>query len=270
LHEFLVRLVTRGDLGYSLARSSERVSDELRRRIPATIELTLAAMLLALPLGVAAGVAAAVWHNRWPDWTCMVGALLGVSVPVFFLGICLRALFTGMPVGFRLPPYVVDFEPWTQFYLLDTLLQGRPDLFASAARHLLLPGLALSSIPAAIIARITRSTMLEVLSLDYVRTARAKGASPWRVVWRHALPNAAPPIVNIAGFQIGLLLSGAVLTETVFDWPGVGKYVVDAVKESDFTVVQAGALVVAGVFVLANLLVDLLYLWLDPRVRVES
>lgn len=269
LGRFFYQVVTTGDLGDSIARSNENVSQELRRRIPATIELTLLAMLLAIPIGLGAGIAAAVWRNRWPDRVCMAGSLLGVSVPVFFLGICLRAIFTNMPIGFRLPAFVVDFEPLTGFYLLDTLLQGRFGLFLTAFKHLCLPALALSSIPTAIIARITRSSMLDVLGVDFIRTAKAKGASGWRVVLRHALPNAAPPIVNIAGFQIGLLLSGAVLTETVFDWPGMGKYIVDAVRENDYVIVQAGALVIAGIFVCANLIVDLLYVWLDPRVRLS-
>ncbi|MBC8356514.1 MAG: ABC transporter permease [Planctomycetes bacterium] len=269
LGQFLHQLVTTGDFGESISRSNENVSDELTRRIPATIELTVVAMLLAVPIGVAFGVAAAVWRNRWPDRLCMAGAMLGVSVPVFFLGICLRAIFTGMPIGFRLPAFEIDFEPITEFYLLDTLLQQRFDLFATAFKHICLPALALSSIPMSIIARITRSSMLEVLGEDFIRTGRAKGASSWGVVLRHALPNAAAPIVNIAGFQIGLLLSGAVLTETVFDWPGMGKYVVDAVRENDYVIVQAGALVIAAIFVTANLVVDLLYLWLDPRVRLS-
>lgn len=262
------RQILSGDLGEAPSQGNEPVSEALARRIPATIELTIAAMLLALPLGIAAGIAAAVWRGRWPDHVCMAGALLGVSVPVFFLGICLRAIFTDMPVRGRLPDFVL-FDPITGFYLLDTLLQGRFDLFGTAIRHLCLPALALSSIPTAIIARITRSSMLDVLGADFVRTARAKGASAWRVVFRHAIPNAAPPIVNIAGFQIGLLLSGAVLTETVFDWPGMGQYIVKAVPESDYVIVQAGALVIAGIFVTANLVVDLLYVWLDPRIRLS-
>jgi peptide/nickel transport system permease protein len=163
----------------------------------------------------------------------------------------------------------VLFDPITGFYLLDTLLQSRFDLFTTALRHLCLPAVALSSIPTAIIARITRSSMLDVLDADFIRTAKAKGASAWRVVLRHAVPNAALPIVNIAGFQIGLLLSGAVLTETVFDWPGLGQYIVKAVPESDYVIVQAGALLIAGIFVSANLIVDLLYVWLDPRIRLS-
>lgn len=257
-----------GDLGEAPSQGNQPVSEALAQRIPATVELTLAAVLLAIPLGIAAGIAAAVWRGRWPDHFCMAGALLGVSVPVFFLGICLRAIFTSMPVGGRLPHFVL-FDPITGLYLFDTLLQGRFDLFGEAVRHLCLPALALSSIPTAIIARITRSSMLDVLDADFIRTARAKGASAWRVVFRHAVPNAAPPIVNIAGFQIGLLLSGAVLTETVFDWPGLGQYIVKAVPESDYVIVQAGALVIAAIFVSANLIIDLLYVWLDPRIRLS-
>ena len=269
LGRFFWGLATTGDLGKSIARSNENVTDELKRRVPATIELTLAAIAIAIPLGIAAGIAAAVWRNRFPDFLCMFAALVGVSVPVFFLGICLRAMFTNMPIGFRLPAYVFDFEPVTGLYILDTIIQGRFDLLGPAIRHLCLPAVALSSIPMAIIARITRSSMLEVLSSDFVRTARAKGSPHWRIVLRHALPNASVPIVNIAGLQIGLLLSGAVLTETVFDWPGLGKYIVDAVKENDYVIVQAGALVIAVIFVLTNLIVDLLYVWLDPRIRLS-
>jgi len=224
-------------------------------------------MIIAVPFGISFGVAAAVWRNRFPDYFCMIGSLIGVSVPVFFLGICLRAIFTDLPTSQRLPSYVFDFEPLTGLYLIDTLLRGRFELFLSALKHLLLPAIALSSIPTAIIARITRSSMLEVLSADYVRTARAKGNSRWRVVWRHAFPNASVPIVNITGFQIGLLLSGAVLTETVFDWPGMGKYIVDAVPDKDYVVVQAGALVIATIFVMLNLFLDVVYAWLDPRIR---
>ena len=162
---------------------------------------------------------------------------------------------------------MIGFQQITGLYLVDTLLQGNTELFLAAVRHLCLPALALSSIPTAIIARITRSSMIEVLSADYVRTARAKGSPPWRVVLRHALPNASVPIANIAGFQVGLLLSGAVLTESVFDWPGMGKYIIDAVPDSDYVVVQAGALTIAAIFVVTNLLLDVVYVWLDPRIR---
>lgn len=262
------QILREGDLGESFARSGENVRRELLRRVPATVELTLAALAIALPAGIAAGVVAAVQRGRWPDYLCMAGALLGVSVPVFFLGICLIGLFPGMPTGQRLPPGS-GFTATSGFVVVESLLRGRIDLCAAALRHLCLPALALSSIPMAMIARITRSSMLDVLGADYVRTARAKGAAPGRVVLRHALPNAAVPIANMAGFQVGLLLSGAVLTETVFSWPGLGRYLVEGVRQADFPVVQGGALVVAAMFVTLNLLLDLLYAWLDPRIGWE-
>lgn len=270
LVEFFRQVATTGSLGESLARNNENVGEELRHRVPATIELSLAALLLAVPIGLTAGVAAAVWRNGWVDYVCMTGSLLGVSIPVFFLGILLRAAFPGMPPGFRLPHWVLDFEPITGLYLVDTLLRGRFDLWLLSVKHICLPALALSSIPMALIARITRASMLEVLSSDYVRTARAKGASFSRQVWRHAFPNASVPIANIVGLQTGLLLSGAVLTETVFDWPGLGKYIVDALLVNDYVVVQAGGIVVATLFVTLNFLLDILYLWLEPRLRHAS
>jgi peptide/nickel transport system permease protein len=271
LGKFFWQLVTTGDLGNSLARSHISVNDELRQRVPATVELTLAACLLAFPFGIAAGVGAAVWRNRWPDWLCSAGSLLGVSIPVFFLGICLRLIFSGLPTAGRLPATVFDFEPISGVFLIDTLLRGRPDLWLSAFAHLILPAITLSTIPAAIVARITRASMLDVLATDYLRTARAKGCSVWRAVWRHALPNAAVPVVNIAGLQVGLLLSGAVLTETVFDWPGMGTYIAGAVLgDKDYVAVQAGAIVICFLYVSINLLLDLLFVWLDPRIRLSE
>lgn len=264
---YVHQLFTRGDFGESLARSNERVTDELRSRVPATIELTFAALCIALPTGLFLGVAAAVRRGSWLDQLCMGGALLGVSVPVFFLGIILRALFPEMPPGYRLPPTVFDFEPRTGLYLVDTLWMGRTDWTWLALKHLCLPAIALSSIPTALISRVTRNSMLDVLHQDYLRTARAKGVSPWRAIWRHALPCAAVPVANMIGLQTGLLLSGAVLTETVFDWPGLGKYIVDALLVNDYVVVQAGGIVVATMFVSLNLTLDLVYLWLDPRLR---
>lgn len=265
--DYAGNVLLRGDFGESIVRPNESVASELARRVPATLELALAAMALALPLGIGSGVAAAVWRNRWPDYISMLGALVGVSVPVFFLGICLKAFFTSLPSSYRLPITLL-YEPTTGLVLLDALLQGRFDLFVGGMRHLLLPALALSSIPTATIARITRSTMLDALGADYVRTARAKGSTLWRTVWRHAFPNAAVPVASIAGFQTGMLLSGAVLTETVFDWPGIGKWLVDAVQQHDYAIVQAGGLFIASVFVATNLVLDLLYLWLDPRIRL--
>ena len=270
LGTFYWRLFTQGDMGESIARRNS-VSGELLRCVPATIELTLAALFIAIPCGMAAGTAAAVWKNRWPDRLCTFGSLLGVSVPVFFLAIGLRAFLPWFPVSGRLA--AMDqrmFDEITGFYLLDTLLRGEPRLFLSALHHLALPAAALSTIPMAIIARITRGSMLEVLSADYIRTARAKGSNLLRVVLRHALPNAAVPITNIVGLQVGLLLSGAVLTETVFDWPGLGLYVKNAVVgDTDYPAVQGAAIVIATMFVSINFLVDLLFVWLDPRIRVK-
>ncbi len=268
LGEFFWKLGTRGDLGKSIARSHVSITDELRVRVPATIELTLVACLISIPLGITMGVAAAVWQGKWPDVTSMAAALLGVSIPVFFLGMILRGVFTFLPTSARLPLNEFNFQSITGLMLVDTLLRGRPDLWIASVRHLILPALTLSSVPMAIIARITRSSMLEVLHADYVRTARAKGASFARIVWRHAFPNAAVPVTNIAGLQIGLLLSGAVLTETVFDWPGLGQYMAAAVvRDHDYLAVQGGAVVITAVFIGMNLLLDVVYLWLDPRMR---
>ncbi len=271
LGDYLKRLVTRGDLGVSMLHPTERVSEALASRFPATIELAIAALLVAVPLGIAAGVAAAVWRNRFPDYLCMSGSLLGVSIPVFFLGICMMAFaqlfFDGEWTTGRRLDIGIRIETRTGLHLIDSLLAGRLDLFAMALKHLLLPALALGSIPTAIIARITRSSMIEVLSADYVRTARAKGGSLWRVVMQHALPNASIPIANIAGLQASMLLSGAVLTETVFSWPGVGSYLVASVLGNDYSVVQGSLLLVATIFVAFNLGLDVLYAWLDPRVR---
>jgi peptide/nickel transport system permease protein len=271
LGEFFWQVATTGDLGRSLARTNVSVSRELRQRIPATIELTAAALLLAVPLGIAAGIAAAVWRNRWPDRLSMAASLVGVSIPVFFLAIVLRSVLTGLPTSQRLPVLaLMEFEPLTGLFVLDTLLRGRLDLFGLAIQHLLLPAVVLSTVPMAVIARITRSSMLEVLSADFIRTARAKGASLWRVVLRHALPSAAVPVTNIAGLQVGLLLSGAVLTETVFDWPGLGQYLAEAViGNKDYVAVQAASIVIAAMFVTLNLVLDVVYVWLDPRIRLS-
>jgi peptide/nickel transport system permease protein len=273
LGDYLRRVIVEADLGQSLVRPIESVSEELATRFPATVELALAAMLIALPLGILAGVVAAVWRNRWPDYLCMSGSLIGVSVPVFFLGICLMsvselALGDHFPIGRRLP-IGVHFESFTGLFVLESFVRGDWAVLGEALRHLFLPALALSSIPAAVIARLTRSSMLEVLDADYVRTARAKGTSRRRAVFRHALPNAAIPIANIAGLQASTLLTGAVLTETVFNWPGVGTYLVGAVQENDYTVVQGSMLLVATIFAVTNLLLDVLYAWLDPRVRIS-
>ena len=271
LADYLWGIVARGDLGVSLLHPTTRVGSELRNKFPATLELALAALLLAIPAGTLAGVAAAVWRNQLPDFVCTTAALLGVSVPVFFLGICLMSISDNwlggyFPIGGRLP-IGSQFEAASGFFVFESLLRCRFDIFSEALKHLCLPALALSSIPAAIVARITRSSMLDVLATDYARTARAKGCARNRVVFRHALPNAAVPIVNIAGLQASLLMSGAVLTETVFSWPGLGSYLVHAVQTSDYGVVQGAMLLVATIFAASNLLLDIVYAWLDPRIR---
>lgn len=267
--DFLQQLILHGELGDSFFIPAESVGEGLWRTFPATIELALAALLLAIPIGVMVGIAAAVWRNRPPDYLCMTGSLLGVSVPVFFLGICLIMVFTHLPTGRRMP-FGVNYTSHTGFIVIESIFEGRLNVTAAALCHLYLPALALSSIPMAVIARITRSSMLEVLSADYVRTARAKGASLWRVVMRHALPNASIPVANIAGLQIGFLLGGAVLTETVFDWPGLGRHLVTAVQKSDYNVVQGCTLLIAVLFVSINLVLDVVYVWLDPRVGGAS
>jgi peptide/nickel transport system permease protein len=259
--------LVQGDLGKSFViNPGVPITSILARTLPATIELTLAAMLLAVPLGVLAGAASAVWRNRLPDMFFSSAALLGVSIPVFFLGICMLSVFTNMPTGMRMPP-MIDYPFATGFYLLESLARGQFNLFAIGLRQICLPAVALSTIPMAVIARISRSSLIDVLDADFIRTAKAKGAGFGRVLWRHALPNASVPIVNIAGFQLGMLLSGAVLTETVFSWPGLGREMVEAVKASDYAIVQGGALVIALLFTSLNLVLDLAYMWLDPRIR---
>lgn len=267
LGDYFYKFATTGDLGESFVRGGSRIDVELRDRVPATIELTLGALALALPLGLLVGIVAARWPRSWSDHLAAMISLVGVSVPVFFIGMLLRSYFSGMPTSQRLPATAFDFEPITRFMLVDTLLRGRLDLFWQAILHLCLPVAALSTIPTAVIARVTRASLLEAMNEDYIRTARAKGASMLRTIMRHAFPNAAVPIVNIAGLQIGMLLSGAVLTESVFSWPGLGKYLTDAVQDRDYPVVEAGAIVVAAIFVGLNLLLDAAYAWLDPRIR---
>jgi peptide/nickel transport system permease protein len=257
-----------GDLGRSFHTKRPILAD-LKQKVPATIELALAAMLLAILLGVPAGILSSLNPGKPIDAATMSGALLGVSFPVFFLGMVLIISFPAMPAGGRLP-VTVDIDPITGLHLIDSLLQGDWSAFGAALRHLLLPALTLATVPLAVIARMTRSSLLEVLHDDYIRTARAKGLGGRAVVLRHALRNAAVPIVTVIGLNVGYLLAGAVLTETVFSWPGLGRYVVEAVKAADYNAVQAGLLVTAVSFVSMNLLVDIAYAWIDPRIRVAD
>ncbi|WP_333871556.1 ABC transporter permease [Desulforamulus putei] len=265
---FLSQIV-QGDFGRSLMTRAP-VTDELLTRFPATVELAVAAMLIATVVGVTIGVISAVKQYSIFDYLSMVGALLGVSMPIFWLGLMLIILFSvtmgWLPVSGRI---AVGMEPTaiTHFYLLDSLLTGNWEAFKSALSHLILPAVALASYSMAIIARMTRSTMLEVIRQDYIRTARSKGLAESVVVFKHALRNALIPVTTVIGLQMGSLLGGAVLTETVFSWPGIGSFIVNAILAGDFPVVQGGVIMVATIFVVVNLIVDILYAYLDPRIK---
>ena len=258
-----------GDLGRSYVSRID-VRDGLFQRFPATFELAVAAMIFALVIGIPAGVLAALNRGKFTDTLLMIGALSGVSFPVFWLAIILIYIFavnlSWFPPSGRLD-VALSFQPLTGFYVLDGFLRGRPEISLNALEHLVLPAIALGTIPLAIIVRMTRSSMLEVLSLDYVRTARAKGLAPRLVINKHALRNALLPVVTVVGLSFGALLSGAILTETVFSWPGIGKWVYDAISSRDYPIIQGGVLFVAFVFVIVNLLVDLSYALIDPRIQ---
>jgi peptide/nickel transport system permease protein len=287
--------LVQGDLGDSI-RFSRPVAQLLVERLPMTMELSVAALALALLFGVPLGVAAAMRHNTSVDLGTMAFANIGVSMPVFWLGLMLAYLFALVlrDTPFVLPPsgrltagissipfYVkwgweVDLKTFrgdllefiSNFVTFNSLITGQWKVFVDAIKHLILPAAAVSTIPMAIIARITRSSLLEVLGSDYVRTARAKGAREPRVVARHALRNALLPVVTIGGLQLGLLLGGAILTETVFGLAGIGRALVEAIFARDFAIVQGFTLVVALSYVIVNLLVDISYAYLDPRIRL--
>jgi peptide/nickel transport system permease protein len=259
-----------GDLGTSVT-TRQPVTSELKQRFPATIELALAAMLFSL-LGIPLGFFAAKHYGRTIDNVSLFVSLIGVSIPVFFLAILLKYVFAvqlgWLPTTGRVDARI-DFDHPTNFYLLDSLWTGDFSIFWDCVKHLILPAIALGSIPLAIIARITRVAVLDVQNEDYVRVARAKGLTPREVDSRHVLRNAMLPIITILGLQTGLLLSGAVLTETVFAWPGMGTWLVDAIRSRNFPVLQGGILFVSVIFVLVNLLVDLTYALVNPRIRVS-
>jgi peptide/nickel transport system permease protein len=261
------------NLGTSII-SGVPVAEELRSRVPATIELSLAAMAIALMLGIPAGMIAAVRKNSWLDHLTMTGSLLGVSLPVYWLGLLLIYLFAvhlqWLPPSGRISiASGSDFSPLTGFYVLDAVLRLDRSALQDILAHLILPALTLGTIPLAILARITRSAMLEVLSQDYIRTAKAKGVPELRVIGQHAFKNALLAVSTIAGLQFGTLLGGAILTETIFSWPGIGSWIYDGILARDYPVVQSGVMVVAIAFVLMNLLVDLSYIWIDPRIQYK-
>jgi dipeptide transport system permease protein len=263
------------DLGESFV-THEGVWSEFTKLFPATFELALCALLIASVVGLLVGVLAAIKRGTVLDHGAMGLALTGFSMPIFWWGLLLIMFFSvamrdiapalALPVSGRMA-LEFDILPRTGFMLIDSWLSGEPGAFRSALSHLVLPAIVLGTIPLAVIARMTRSAMLEVLREDYVRTARAKGLSPARVVFVHALRNALVPVVTVIGLQVGSLLGGAVLTETIFSWPGVGKWLIDAIGRRDYPVVQGGILITATLVIAVNLIVDVLYGWVNPRIR---
>lgn len=275
LHQQYLRYVVQilhGDLGRSTT-TQEPVLREFLTLFPATLELSLCALLLALLLGLPAGIFAAVKRNSALDYSLMGAALTGYSMPIFWWALLLILLFSvtlgWTPVSGRID-ILFDIPARTGLMLIDSLLAREPGAFKSALAHLVLPTIALGTIPLAVIARITRSAMLEVLNEDYIRTARAKGLAPWRVIGVHALRNALIPVVTVVGLQAGTLLAGAILTETIFSWPGVGKWLVDAIHHRDYPVVQGGILLSAALIITVNFLVDMLYSVINPRIRHDG
>jgi dipeptide transport system permease protein len=261
--------VLRGDLGIS-AITHQRVIVEFRQLFPATIELSLCAVSFAILLGIPAGMLAAVRRNSILDHGIMAISLTGYSMPIFWWGLLLILLFSSVlgwtPVSGRVD-VAYFIEPSTGFLLIDSLLSDQVGAFRSALSHLILPTIVLGTVPLAVIARMTRSAMLEVLGEDYIRTARAKGLSPLRVVALHALRNALIPVITVIGLSVGTLFTGAILTETIFSWPGVGHWVVDGISRRDYPVVQGAVLMLGSVVMVVNLAVDLLYGLINPRIR---
>lgn len=258
-----------GDLGISL-RTDSPISDEIWPFLAATFELSFCAMLIAVVIGVNAGIISAWFKRSWFDYIAMVLALVGVSMPIFWLGLMEQWIFgiqlDWLPTSGR-EEVREPVQAITHLYVIDTLLQGDTEKFWVVIKHLVLPSIALATIPMAIIARITRSSMLEVMNSDFIRTARAKGMSMFWVVYKHSLKNAVIPVITVIGLQTGLLLGGAILTETIFSWPGIGRYIYEAIGYRDYPVVQSGILIIALIFVMINLIVDLLYAAVDPRIK---
>jgi peptide/nickel transport system permease protein len=259
-----------GDLGDSIV-TGQPVTTTLMEKFPATLELALAALLFAVVIGVPIGVIAAVRQYSVLDRITSVIALTGVSMPIFWLAMVFVVIFTVNLEWLPFPGRVgneVSFTSYTGVYTLDTLITFNLPAFWDVLKHLILPAVALGTIPMAVVTRMTRSSMLEVMNEDYVRTARAKGVAPWRVVFRHALRNAMLPTVTVIGLQFGLLMGGAILTETIFTWNGIGQYAIQSINGRDYAGIQGVVLYGAVFFVLINLLVDVLYAILDPRVRL--
>ena len=263
--------VLRGDLGVSIVRGDPVLTD-LLRRFPATVELAVAAIVLAAVVGIPIGIVSAVWRKSLIDSLSRVLALTGVSMPIFWLGVMLAWVFAvelrWLPTGARLDS-VADYEPITHFVMLDAVLQRNWGMLWDALRHLILPAIALATIPLAVIARMMRASMLEVLSRDYIRTADAKGLSRVSVILHHALRNALLPVLTVVGLQVGALLAGAILTETIFSWPGIGRWVYESIESRDYPIVQGASLFIGVIVVVVNLATDLLYAAVDPRIKYD-
>lgn len=261
--------ILRGDLGKSIV-TKQPVFKEFITLFPATVELSLFAMLFAIVFGLPAGVIAGVKRGSIFDHSVMGISLTGYSMPIFWWGLLLILLFSVTldltPVSGRISAlYWIETD--TGFMLIDALRSNEKGAFISALQHLILPSVVLGTIPLAVIARMTRSSMLEVLKEDYVRTARAKGLAPWRVNLIHALRNALIPVITVIGLQTGVLLAGAILTETIFAWPGVGKWIVESIRRRDYPSVQGGILLISSLIILVNMVVDMLYGVINPRIR---
>ncbi|MGM8214347.1 ABC transporter permease [Bacillaceae bacterium W0354] len=258
-----------GDLGTSL-RTKTSISSEIGPRLAATAELTFFAMIFAVVIGVNAGIISAWKQNSWFDFLAMAFALIGVSMPVFWLALMEQWAFAQelgwLPSNGRQNSRD-PIDPITHFYVLDSILHMDFKRTVTVLKHLILPSIALGTIPMAIIARMTRSSMLEVMKSDYIRTVRSKGSGQFLIIYKHALKNASIPVLTVIGLQTGVLLGGAILTETIFAWPGIGRYVYEAISYRDYPVIQSGILIIALIFVIINLVVDLLYAYIDPRIK---
>jgi peptide/nickel transport system permease protein len=267
---FMKRLM-KGDLGETIF-TRQKVWTEIKHRFPATLELSLCALFISCFVGIILGIISATKQYSIFDYLSMLGALTGVSMPIFWLGLVLMLIFSvnlgWLPISGRLS-VLIDLEVITNFYVLDSSITKNWVALKDSIWHLIMPAVTLSTIPTAIIARMTRSSMLEVLKQDYIKTAMAKGLSKFKVVYKHALRNALIPVVTTIGLQFGVLLCGAILTETIFAWPGVGKWMYDAVMQRDYMVIQGGTLIIATIFIVINLFVDLLYAVINPKISIK-
>jgi peptide/nickel transport system permease protein len=267
---FLKQLM-KGDLGETIW-TRQQVWIEVKQRFPATIELSMVALFISCFTGMILGIISATKQYSIFDYISMLGALVGVSMPIFWLGLVFMLIFAlnlgWLPMSGRLT-VGVELETITNLYILDAIITGNWAALRDAVWHIIMPAVTLSTIPTAIVARMTRSAMLEVLRQDYIKTAKAKGLSQFIVIFKHALRNALIPVVTTIGLQFGVLLGGAILTETIFAWPGVGKWMYDAVMQRDYMVIRSGTLFIATIFVVINLGVDVLYAIINPRISVK-